>query len=96
MHKDFTAQAQKVLATARSLARKWGHPYVGTEHLLLALRKEFTGVAGQVLAMHHVDEEKITKIIEELGAPSQEKRRKMEYSPRLEFLLENPLKAQFP
>ena len=89
MHKDFTAQAEKVLTTAKSLARKWEHPYVGTEHLLLALRKEFTGVAGQVLAMHHVDEEKITKIIEELGAPSQEKRRKMEYSPRLEFLLDN-------
>ena len=52
MHKDFTAQAEKVLMTAKSLARKWGHPYVGTEHLLLALRKEFTGVAGQVLAMH--------------------------------------------
>ena len=90
MHKDFTAQAEKVLMTAKSLARKWGHPYVGTEHLLLALRKEFTGVAGQVLAMHRVDEEKITKIIEELGAPAQEeKRRKMEYSPRLEFLLDN-------
>lgn len=90
MHKDFTAQAEKVLMTAKSLARKWGHPYVGTEHLLLALRKEFTGVAGQVLAMHHVDEEKITKIIEELGAPAQrEKGKKMEYSPRLEFLLDN-------
>ena len=90
MHKDFTAQAEKVLMTAKSLARKWGHPYVGTEHLLLALRKEFTGVSGQVLAMHRVDEEKITKIIEELGAPAQEeKRKKMEYSPRLEFLLDN-------
>ena len=89
MHKNFTAQAEKVLMTAKSLARKWGHPYVGTEHLLLALRKEFTGVAGQVLAMHRVDEEKITKIIEELGAPAQEKRKKMEYSPRLEFLLDN-------
>ena len=90
MHKDFTAQAEKVLMTAKSLARKWGHPYVGTEHLLLALRKEFTGVAGQVLAMHRVDEEKITKIIEELGAPAQrEKGKKMEYSPRLEFLLDN-------
>ena len=56
----------------------------------MSLRKEFTGVAGQVLAMHRVDEEKITKIIEELGAPAQEeKRRKMEYSPRLEFLLDN-------
>ena len=90
MQKDYTAQAEKVLATAKSLARKWGHPYVGTEHLLLELRKEFTGVAGQVLAMHHVDEEKIKKIIEELGAPFQkEKHKKMEYSPRLEFLLEN-------
>ena len=90
MQKDYTAQAEKVLATAKSLARKWGHPYVGTEHLLLALRKEFTGVAGQVLAMHHVDEEKIKKIIEELGAPFlKEKHKKMEYSPRLEFLLEN-------
>ena len=90
MQKDFTAQAEKVLMTAKSLARKWGHPYVGTEHLLLALRKEFTGVAGQVLAMHRVDEEKIRKIIEELGAPAQgEKRKKMEYSPRLEFLLDN-------
>ena len=92
MRKDFTSQAQRVLATAKSLARRWGHPYVGTEHLLLALRKEFTGVAGQVLAMHHVDEDKIKKIIEELGAPFQEeKSRKMEYSPRLEFLLENAL-----
>ena len=90
MHKDFTAQAEKVLMTAKRLARKWGHPYVGTEHLLLALRKEFTGVAGQVLAMHRVDEEKITKIIEELGAPAYgEQRKKMEYSPRLEFLLDN-------
>ena len=92
MRKDFTSQAQRVLATAKSLARRWGHPYVGTEHLLLAMRKEFTGVAGQVLAMHRVDEEQIKKIIEELGAPFQEvKGKKMEYSPRLEFLLENAL-----
>ena len=92
MQKEFTAQAEKVLMTAKSLAKKWGHPYVGTEHLLLALRREFTGVASQILAKHHVDEEKITKIIEELGAPKQEiKRKKMELSPRLEFLLDNAL-----
>lgn len=92
MQKEFTAQAEKVLMTAKSLARKWGHPYIGTEHLLLALRKEFTGVASQILALHSVDEEKIIKIIEELGAPSQtEKCKKMEYSPRLEFLLDNAM-----
>ena len=32
MQKEFTAQAEKVLITAKNLARKWNHPYVGTEH----------------------------------------------------------------
>ncbi len=92
MQKEFTAQAERVLATAKSLAKKWNHPYVGTEHLLLALRKEFTGVAGQVLAMSSVDEDRIIKVIEELVAPVQGvKRRRIESSPRLEFLLSNAL-----
>ena len=55
MQKDFTKQAAKVLETARALAKKWNHPYVGTEHLLLALRREFTGVAGQILAANKVE-----------------------------------------
>lgn len=92
MQKEYTAQAERVLATAKSLAKKWNHPYVGTEHLLLALRKEFTGVAGQVLAMSSVDEDKIIKVIEELVAPVQGvKRKRIEPSPRLEFLLSNAL-----
>lgn len=92
MQKEFTAQAEKVLITAKNLARKWNHPYVGTEHLLLALKKEFTGVASQVLGMNQVEEEKIVKIIEELVAPVQDvKRKKVVFSPRLEFLLDNAL-----
>ena len=92
MQKEFTAQAEKVLITAKNLTRKWNHPYVGTEHLLLALKKEFTGVASQVLAMNHVDEKKIIKIIEELVAPMPDiKRKKVVFSPRLEFLLDNAL-----
>ena len=92
MQKEFTAQAERVLMTAKLLAKKWKHPYVGTEHLLLALREEITGVAGQVLAENGVDEEKIRKIIEELVSTSPEqKRRAIEYSPRLEFLLDNAL-----
>lgn len=93
MQKDFTKQAAKVLETARTLAKKWNHPYVGTEHLLLALRREYTGVAGQILAANNVDEEKITKIIEEListGNKGQTKRT-IELSPRLVYLLDNAL-----
>ena len=92
MQKEFTTQAEKVLITAKNLARKWNHPYVGTEHLLLALKKEFTGVASQVLGMNGVEQEKVVKIIEELVAPVQDvKRKKIVYSPRLEFLLDNAM-----
>lgn len=91
MQKDFTKQAAKVLEIARSLARKLNHPYIGTEHLLLGLKKEYTGVAGQVLAMNGVDEEKILKVIDELISPTAEmtERKKLEFSPRLEYLLDN-------
>ena len=92
MQKEYTAQAEKVLITAKNLARKWNHPYVGTEHLLLALKKEFTGVASQVLGMNGVEDQKVVKIIEELVAPGQDvKRKKIAFSPRLEFLLDNAM-----
>ena len=92
MQKGYTAQAEKVLITAKNLARKWNHPYVGTEHLLLALKKEFTGVASQVLGMNGVEDKKVVKIIEELVAPGRDvKRKKIAFSPRLEFLLDNAM-----
>ena len=93
MQKDFTKQAAKVLETARSLAKKWNHPYVGTEHLLLALRKEYTGVAGQILAANKVEEDKIAKVIDELISPGTQLQRKkmLEFSPRLVYLLDNAL-----
>ncbi len=92
MQKEFTAQAEKVFSTAKSIAKKWKHPYVGTEHLLLSLKREFTGVASQVLAMNGVEEQEITKLVEELVVPVRgEEHRKIELSPRLEFLLDNAL-----
>ena len=90
MEKEFTKQAERVLQLAKSFAKKFHHPYVGTEHLLLALKQEFTGVAGQVLAMNGVKFEEIEKVIHELISPEKEIRvSKIEYSPRLEFLLDN-------
>ena len=92
MQKEFTTQAENVLVVARKMAKKWNHPYVGTEHVLLALRKEYTGVAGQVLAMHRIEEEEIEKVIVELVSPIEGiKRGKIPFSPRLEFLLDNAL-----
>lgn len=92
LQKEFTAQATRVLSLAKSLAKKWKHPYVGTEHLLVALRKEFSGVAGQVLGLNMIDGMDIRKIVEELVAPIDGvEHKKIPFSPRLEFLLDNAL-----
>ena len=46
---NYTEPAKEVLKKAEKIARELDHPYVGTEHLLLGLRKVYTGVAAQVL-----------------------------------------------
>ena len=46
--------------------RSWEHGYVGTEHLLLGLIKEGTGVAAAVLAEHDVTEERVMELMERL------------------------------
>lgn len=67
------------------------HPYIGTEHLLLGLREEFSGVAGQVLAQNGVETEKIMQLMDELIAPREEMpaSQKPKESPRLRYILAN-------
>lgn len=95
MQSYYTKQAEEVLKTARTLAKKMGNRYVGTEHLLVALRKVYRGVAGQVLAQNGVKEEDLVKVVNELVSPIGEKQEvtKPEESPRLSYILENS-KAQ--
>ena len=49
MHISYTKQAANAVRYAAKKAKEMKHPYIGTEHLLLGLREEFSGVAGQVL-----------------------------------------------
>ncbi len=48
--KRFTEKANAALNMAMDAAREMGHTYVGTEHLLLGLLREGSGVAATVLA----------------------------------------------
>ena len=91
MQKSYTKQAEEVLRTARKLAKQMGHPYVGTEHLLVALRQVYTGVAGQVLAANGIEEGEILKVVSELVSPvgENEQNEKPEESPRLSYILDN-------
>lgn len=51
----FTERARKVIALAQDEARRLGHNYIGTEHLLLGLIREGDGVAAKVLKELGVD-----------------------------------------
>ncbi len=52
---NFTPRSQQVLALARKEADRFGHNYVGTEHLLLGLIKLGQGVAVNVLERMGID-----------------------------------------
>lgn len=86
---NYTEQAKEVLKIAKTVAREMKHPYIGTEHLLVGLKRVYTGVAGQVLAMNGVSEENIRKIIDELVSPGDTAAAAFnpEMSPRLEYIL---------
>ena len=58
-HIPFTPRAKQVLRLSLEEARRFGHNYIGTEHLLLALIQERNGVAGQVLAATGADLERV-------------------------------------
>ncbi|WP_367306727.1 ATP-dependent Clp protease ATP-binding subunit [Alicyclobacillus acidocaldarius] len=51
----YTPRAKKVIELSIDEARKLGHSYVGTEHLLLGLIREGEGVAARVLANMNVN-----------------------------------------
>ncbi len=54
----FNSQARQALALAKDEARRFGHDYVGTEHLLLGLLRQDEGIAAQVLRRLWIDLEK--------------------------------------
>ncbi|NLD47627.1 MAG: hypothetical protein GX660_10575, partial [Clostridiaceae bacterium] len=66
MYGRFTEKAEKAINFSQETAMELGHNYVGTEHLLLGLIKEGSGVAARVLQSQGVNEEKILKEVEEL------------------------------
>jgi ATP-dependent Clp protease ATP-binding subunit ClpC len=69
---NFTPRAQQVLVLARREARRFGHNYVGTEHILLGLIKLGQGVAVAALQAMGLDLETVRYEVEKHSAPSQD------------------------
>jgi len=89
MYGRFTEKAEKAIAYSQESAMLLGHNYVGTEHLLLGLVKEGSGVAARVLQSQGVTEEKVMKEIEELIGRSEETgQQPLGFTPRTKRVLE--------
>lgn len=72
MFERFTERARKVLQLANQEAQRLNHEFIGTEHLLLGLVKEGSGVAANVLKNLDVDLKKIRIEVEKLVQPGPE------------------------
>jgi ATP-dependent Clp protease ATP-binding subunit ClpC len=67
----FTERAQKVIMLAREEARRFGHPAVGTEHLLIGLLRENDGIAARALQGLGVDIQQILEEVEQIVGPAE-------------------------
>ena len=68
MQSQFTDKAQNALVQASRCARSLKQGYIGTEHILVGLLKEDTGVAAKVLADNGVETEQVMDMIRDLIA----------------------------
>ncbi len=66
---QFTIQAQRAIQLALESAEELHHSYVGTEHLLLGLRRENTALAAKALAANGIEEDKILEMISKFISP---------------------------
>lgn len=65
MFDKFTEKAAAALNLALESARDLGHTYVGTEHILIGLLREGSGVAAKVLEQHGVQSEAVENMVAE-------------------------------
>src|SRR5687767_11280478 len=90
MYERFTDRARKVMQLANQEAMKFNHEYIGTEHILLGLVQEGSGVAANVLKNMNIDLEKIRHEVEKIvkTGPSMVTMGQLPFTPRAKKVLE--------
>ncbi len=90
MFDKFTDRARKVMSLGRQEAQRFNHEYIGTEHILLGLVQEGTGIAAKVLMNLDVDPNEIRSEVEKMipqGPPSITAQQ-LPFTPRAKRVLE--------
>src|SRR4030042_105843 len=90
MFERFTDRARKVMALANQEAQRFNHEYIGTEHILLGLVKEGSGVGATVLKNLDVDIKKLRFGVEKLvkSGPDMVTMGKLPQTPRAKKVIE--------
>ncbi|TMQ35087.1 MAG: ATP-dependent Clp protease ATP-binding subunit, partial [Planctomycetota bacterium] len=90
MYERFTDRARKVMQLANQEAQRLNHEYIGTEHILLGLVKEGSGVAANVLKNLDIDLRKIRLEIEKIvqSGPDMVTMGKLPQTPRAKKVIE--------
>ena len=93
MYERFTDRARKVMQLANQEAQRFNHEYIGTEHVLLGLVKEGSGVAATVLKNLDVDLRKIRLEVEKIvqSGPDMVTMGKLPPTPRAKKVIEYAL-----
>ncbi|MCX7704296.1 MAG: NDP-hexose 4-ketoreductase, partial [Planctomycetota bacterium] len=91
MFDKFTDRARRVMQLARAEAVRLNHDYIGTEHILLGLIEEGSGVAANVLKNLGIDLQRIRQEVERLvssGSSSSVPSGQIPFTPRAKKVLE--------
>ncbi|MGB4501985.1 MAG: ATP-dependent Clp protease ATP-binding subunit [Dethiobacteria bacterium] len=89
MFSRFTERAQQVLVLAQEEAKRLNHNFIGTEHLLLGLVREGSGIAARALQNMNVDLNRVRSEVERI-APKGDKLyfQGITYTPRAKRVVE--------
>ncbi len=95
MFERFTERARKIMALANGAAQEWNHEYIGTEHILIGVVKEGTGLGGDILKKFGMTVDKLEKTMKSLltSGPEMVTMGKLPQTPSskkvIEFAIEN-------
>ncbi|HOB75650.1 MAG TPA: Clp protease N-terminal domain-containing protein [Phycisphaerae bacterium] len=66
MYEHLSSRVDQVIKLANAIAREYEQEYVGTEHILLAISREGTGIGARILNAHGASEARIQEEIDKL------------------------------
>ena len=93
MFERFTERARRVVVLAQEEARMLNHNYIGTEHILLGLIREGSGVAAKALESLGISLEAVRQQVKEIiGRGQQSPSGHIPFTPRAKKVLELSLR----